>query len=97
LGRGSSAGAKQWQHIVSVDRHAIEVRNGDTEQADTLVGRQQRAHEFNACSAEEIAAGDCRRETERLRVIKWKSANFTFTVTVRAKALAMAHRAQRPR
>src|SRR5271166_5049842 len=62
-GQGRSTGAKQWQLIVGVERRAIEVRYSDAEQPHTLAGRQQRADEFNAFPAEQIAVLDCRRET----------------------------------
>ncbi len=67
FGQRRSAAAKKWQLIIGGGKRVIEVRNGDTQQPDTLVGRQQHAHEFNACSAEQIVAHDCPRETAAAR------------------------------
>ena len=63
FGQRRSAAAKKWQLTIGVGQCDMEVRNGDTQQPDTLVGRQQHAHEFNACPTEQIAAHDCPRET----------------------------------
>ena len=55
-------GVKQRQFIGGTDRHLIKVRHRDAKQPDALGGRQQRAHEFNACLPQEIVSCDHHRE-----------------------------------
>ena len=56
------AGVEQRQLAGGTDRRLIEVRHGDTEQADALHGRQHQAHEFDARLLQQTVSCDRHRK-----------------------------------